>query len=106
MRIRLTESQINYLVENIKDIDEDLFLKKDPENKKLVIFSDLDGGNETFKLKEKFKELGFTWDALTKNWVGDYDKLEAINDLIKKHNKTREVVEDIENLIYQLQKLK
>lgn len=99
MKIRLTESQINYLVENIKDIDEDLFLKKDTENKKLVIFSDLDGGNETFKLKEKFKELGFTWDALTKNWVGDYDKLGVINDLIKKHNKTKEVVEDIENLI-------
>ena len=45
MKIRLTESQINYLVENIKDIDEDLFLKKDPENKKLDIYSDVDVGN-------------------------------------------------------------
>jgi hypothetical protein len=99
MKLQLTESQIHKLLENIKDIDEDLFLKKDAENKKLVIFSDLDGGTETFKLKEKFKELGFTWDALTKNWVGDYDKLVPINELIKKHNKTKEVVEDIENLI-------
>jgi hypothetical protein len=102
MKIRLTESQINYLVENIKDIDEDIFLKKDPETQKLIIFSDKEDKNartkETIGLAKEFRKLGFDWKPDLGHWIGDYDKLPIINDLIKKHNKIKSIIHDLDKI--------
>lgn len=84
------------------DIKEDLFLKKNPEDKKIIIFSDKgdkrDRTKETIALAKEFRKLGFDWKADLGHWVGDYDKLEAINGLIKSHNKVRGIIEDLQQL--------
>lgn len=101
MKIILTESQVKNLMESIPfEVKEDIYLKKDSKNQKLYIFSDKvdpkEKTQETIRLKEKFKALGFTWDG--RAWTGDYSKFEEINKLIKSHNKTRAIIEKLEDL--------
>ena len=82
-----------------KNIDEDLFLKKDPKENKLVIFSDKTEKNartkETIALAKEFRKLGFDWRPELGHWIGDYSKLETINNLISSHNKIREIIHDL-----------
>lgn len=102
MKIIVTESQIKSIRSKMSDLDEDLFLKKDPETKKLIIFSDKEDKNartkETIALAKEFRKLGFDWRPDLGHWIGEYDKLPVINNLIKTHNKIRDVVDELENL--------
>lgn len=81
---------------------EDLYLKKNEAEKKLYIFSDIEdkrgAAKETIGLAKEFRKLGFDWKAELGHWVGDYSQLEAINTLIKTHNKIKEIVEDLEKI--------
>lgn len=98
-KIRIKESEWPTLQSNLK---EDIFLKKDDTNKKIIIFSDKedkrDRVKETMGLSKEFRKLGFDWKPDLGHWVGDYDKLEAINVLIKGHNKLRKIINDLETL--------
>jgi len=82
------------------DMKEDIYLKKDTNKNELVIFSDAPDeksrSNETFKLKDKFKSLGFRWNG--RAWVGDYSKLGEVNKLIKSYNKVRAIIDKLEEL--------
>jgi len=92
-KIRIKESEWPTLQSNLK---EDIFLKKDDTNKKIIIFSDKedkrDRVKETMGLSKEFRKLGFDWKPDLGHWVGDYDKLETINVLIKGHNKLRKII--------------
>lgn len=90
-------------------LNEDLLVKNDPETKKLIVYSDRtdQGGSykETAPLKAKFNELGFTYRGDLKAYACDYkseseakDKLKRINSFIKVHNKSRDIIEDLEQL--------
>lgn len=85
-----------------KTIEEELFLKKDTKERKLIIFSDKpekkDRTKETIGLAKEFRKLGFDWKPDLGHWVGDYSKLEIINKLISSHNKVREIIEDLEKI--------
>ncbi len=98
-KIRIKESEWPTLQADLK---EDIFLKKDDTNKKIVIFSDKedkrDRVKETIGLSKEFRKLGFDWKPDLGHWVGDYDKLEAVNVLIKGHNKLRKIIDDLEML--------
>lgn len=98
-KIRIKESEWPTLRGNLK---EDIFLKKDDTNKKIVIFSDKedkrDRVKETIGLSKEFRKLGFDWKPDLGHWVGDYDKLEVVNVLIKGHNKLRKIIDDLEML--------
>ncbi len=98
-KIRIKESEWPTLRGNLK---EDIFLKKDDTNKKIIIFSDKedkrDRVKETIGLSKEFRKLGFDWKPDLGHWVGDYDKLETINVLIKGHNKLRKIINDLESL--------
>lgn len=101
MKVLLKESQILTLLESFPfEIKEDIYLKKDTANQKLYIFSDKEDPKEktkeTIGLKDKFKALGFKWDG--RAWTGDYSKFDEINKLIKSHNKTRAIIEKLEDL--------
>lgn len=101
MKILLRESQIKMLIESTPfEVKEDIFLKKDTQNKKLYIFSDKlspqERSQETFGLRKKFNEMGLKWDG--RAWSGPYEKFDEINKLIKSHNKIRAFIEKIENL--------
>lgn len=103
-KIVISESQLNKLWPSLKqsEVKEDIFLKKNPEEKKIIIFSDKedkrDRTKETIGLSKEFRKLGFDWKPDLGHWVGDYSKLEVINDLIKKHNKIRSIIEDLETI--------
>lgn len=98
-KIRIKESEWPTLRGNLK---EDIFLKKDDTNKKIIIFSDKedkrDRVKETMGLSKEFRKLGFDWKPDLGHWIGDYDKLETINVLIKGHNKLRKIINDLEML--------
>jgi hypothetical protein len=98
-KIRIKESEWPTLQADLK---EDIFLKKDDTNKKIVIFSDKedkrDRVKETIGLSKEFRKLGFDWKPDLGHWIGDYDKLEAVNVLIKGHNKLRKIIDDLEML--------
>ncbi len=98
-KIRIKESEWPTLQADLK---EDIFLKKDDTNKKIVIFSDKedkrDRVKETIGLSKEFRKLGFDWKPDLGHWVGDYDKLETVNTLIKGHNKIRKIIDDLEML--------
>lgn len=98
-KIRIKESEWPTLQADLK---EDIFLKKDDTNKKIVIFSDKedkrDRVKETIGLSKEFRKLGFDWKPDLGHWVGDYDKLETVNVLIKGHNKLRKIIDDLEML--------
>lgn len=85
-----------------RNLFEDLFLKKDSNQKKLYIFTDKTNPNEAFRetsgLSKEFKKLGFNWDAKTKHWFGDFSKFTEVNNLIKNYNKIRKVVDNLETL--------
>lgn len=76
------------------DLFEDLYLKKD--DKKLYVVSDKATANaryyETSSLSGEFRKIGFRWDKDTNHWVGPLEKLYEINELIKKNNKIRKIV--------------
>jgi hypothetical protein len=103
-KIIITESQLHKIWPKLKEsqIDEDIFVKKDPDNNRLIIFSDKEDkrarGNETYGLYKEFGKLGFEWKGELGHWVGGYDKFDAINGLIKSHNKIRNIIEDLEML--------
>ena len=100
-KIAITENQLNKIWPRLRqsEVKEDLFLKKDSETNKIIIFSDKedkrDRTKETIGLAKEFRKLGFDWKADLGHWVGDYSKLETINALIKSHNKVREIIDDI-----------
>jgi hypothetical protein len=101
-RVVISESQLSRIFPKLKpsEVKEDLFLKKNEKEKKIIIFSDKeekrDRTKETIGLSKEFRKLGFDWKPDLGHWVGDYSKLETINDLIKKHNKVRSIIEDLE----------
>lgn len=100
-RVVISESQLSRIFPKLKqsEVKEDLFLKKNEKEKKIIIFSDKeekrDRTKETIGLSKEFRKLGFDWKPDLGHWVGDYSKLEAINDLIKKHNKIKSIIEDL-----------
>lgn len=114
----LTKGMQGVILKNIDDVDkglesegilkesrgnrgklfEDLFLKKDMKNGRLVIFSDRKGSGETYKLGPKFKDLGFVFNPEIGYWVGGLDKKDKINDLIKKHNTIKGIIEELEDI--------
>lgn len=81
-------------------LKEDIFLKKNPETKQIFVFSDIEdkreNAKETISLSKEFRKLGLDWDRSLGHWVGDYSKLEAVNDLIRRHNKVRQAVDTLE----------
>jgi hypothetical protein len=77
---------------------EDLFLKKRPSDQKLIIFSDQKGTKETYMLAKEFKKLGFEWIGEIGHWIGDYSKLDEINNLIEKHNKITDIIKELDDL--------
>lgn len=101
-KVIISESQIARIFPKLKqsEVKEDLFLKKNEKEKTILIFSDKeekrDRVKETIGLSKEFKKLGFDWKPELGHWVGDYSKLEIINDLIKKHNKIRGIIEDLQ----------
>jgi hypothetical protein len=101
-KVVISESQLSRVFPRLKqsEVKEDLFLKKNESDKKIFIFSDKEEKSartqETIRLGKTFKSLGFEWDGKLGHWWGPYSQLEAINDLIKKHNKIRGVIEDLE----------
>lgn len=98
-KIRIKESEWPTLQADLK---EDIFLKKDDANKKIVIFSDKedkrDRVKETIGLSKEFRKLGLDWKPDLGHWVGEYSQLEAVNVLIKGHNKIRKIIDDLEML--------
>jgi hypothetical protein len=98
-KIRIKESEWPTLQADLK---EDIFLKKDDTNKKIVIFSDKedkrDRVKETIGLSKEFRKLGLDWKPDLGHWVGEYSQLEAVNVLIKGHNKIRKIIDDLEML--------
>jgi hypothetical protein len=103
-KIIITESQLHKIWPKLKEsqIDEDIFVKKDPKNNTLIIFSDKeekrDKTKETIGLAKEFRKLGFDWRPELGHWIGGYDKLDTINALIKSHNKIRGIIGDLEML--------
>jgi len=85
-----------------KELFEDLFLKKDTEQKKIYIFSDKeekkDAAKETIGLAKEFRKIGLDWNPKVGHWVGSFDQLETVNQLIKSHNKIKKIVEDLEKI--------
>lgn len=102
--IIILESQLSKLFPKLREsqIEEDIFLKKDEKNNKLIIFSDKedkrDRTKETIGLAKEFRKLGFDWKPDLGHWIGDYDKLDTINALIKSHNKIKGIINDIKSL--------
>jgi hypothetical protein len=105
------EKYIKLILEEIKmemakpkrsTIFEDLFLKKNTKENKLIIFSDhpekKDRAKETYMLAPEFRKLGFTWNGELGHWIGEYSKIKEINSLIKKHNKIRDIVEELDDI--------
>jgi hypothetical protein len=101
-KVVISESQLSRVFPKLKqsEVKEDLFLKKNIADKKIFIFSDKEEKSartqETIRLAKTFKSLGFEWDGKVGHWWGPYSKLDAINDLIKKHNKIKSIIEDLE----------
>lgn len=85
-----------------RDMMEDIFLKKNPSTRQIIVFSDKedkrDNAKETMGLAKEFRKLGLDWDRNLGHWVGDESKLTVVNELIKKHNKTRQIVDSLESL--------
>ena len=79
---------------------EDIFLKKDPDNKQIIVFSDKEdkraAAKETISLAKAFRKAGLDWDGKLGHWVGPYSALAEVNGLIKSHNKIKEVIEDLD----------
>jgi len=102
MKVVVTEAQIQNIHSKMKDVDEDIFLKKDPTTQKLIVFSDKEDKNartkETIGLAKEFRKLGFDWKPDLGHWVGDYDKLPIINELIKKYNKVKGIIDQLEKI--------
>lgn len=101
MKLLISESQYNVLLEMYSiDVKEDIYLKKDEKRKVVIVFSDAadekSRSNETFKLKDKFKSMGFRWDG--RAWVGDYSKLDEVNKFLKSYNKVRAIIDKLEAL--------
>ena len=100
MKYIISENQWPRIGES--SLEEDLFLKKDPKDRKLIIFSDKadkkDRTKETIALAKEFRKLGFDWKPDLGHWVGDYSKLDTINQLISSHNKIREIISDLEKI--------
>ena len=63
MKYIISENQWPRIGES--SLKEDLFLKKDPKDRKLIIFSDKadkkDRTKETIALAKEFRKLGFDW---------------------------------------------
>jgi hypothetical protein len=101
-KVVISESQLSRVFPKLKqsEVKEDLFLKKNIADKKIFIFSDKEEKSartqETIRLAKTFKSLGFEWDGKVGHWWGPYSKLDVINDLIKKHNKIKSIIEDLE----------
>lgn len=83
-------------------IKEDIFLKKDKENDRIIVFSDMPDKKskykETISLKDEFKRLGLKWDGAIGHWTGPYTVLTDLNKLIKSHNKIKDIIDKLENL--------
>lgn len=98
-KIRIKESEWPTLQVDMK---EDIFLKKNDKDKKIIVFSDKeekrDRTKETIGLSKEFRKLGLDWKPDLGHWVGDYSKLESVNQLIKGHNKVRKIIDDLEML--------
>lgn len=81
---------------------EDIYVKKNPETQQIIVFSDKEdksaNAKETISLAKDFRKLGLDWDRSLGHWVGDYSKLQAVNELIKKHNRVRSIVDDLEKI--------
>lgn len=85
----------------LRGIKEDIFLKKDPENKQIVVFSDKEGrenAKETISLSKAFRKAGLDWNGKLGKWIGPYSAFAEVNGLIKSHNKIKEVIEDLDAL--------
>lgn len=101
-KVVISEAQLSRIFPKLKqsEVKEDIFLKKNPEEKTIIIFSDKEdkraNSSETYGLAKEFRKLGFDWKPALGHWVGDYSKLDSINELIKKHNKIRSIIEDLE----------
>ena len=101
-KVVISEAQLSRIFPKLKksEVKEDIFLKKNPGEKTIIIFSDKedkrDRTKETIGLSKEFRKLGFDWKPDLGHWIGDYSKLDVINELIKKHNKIRGIIEDLE----------
>ena len=77
-RVVISESQLSRIFPKLKpsEVKEDLFLKKNEKEKKIIIFSDKeekrDRTKETIGLSKEFRKLGFDWKPDLGHWVGDY----------------------------------
>lgn len=85
-----------------RQLDEELFLKKDTGNNTLIVFSDNPTSKgkflETSSLSKEFRRIGFDFDRNLGYWVGDVSKFNEINNLIKANNKKREIITDLEKV--------
>jgi len=105
------EKFIRLIIEDIKlgigkpkrsSLFEELFLKKDQKDRKLYIFSDIEDNRkrsqETYRLGPEFGKRGFIWDPISRHWVGSYDRFRDITEFIKKYNKIRDIVEELDDI--------
>lgn len=87
---------------NYGHLKEDLFVKKDTANDRIIIISDKESrkeqASETIPLAKTFRSLGLDWKSDIGYWAGPYSILSKVNEFIKSHNKVREVIDNLEDI--------
>lgn len=91
-----------YYVVRSRSLNEALFLKRDPELKRVMVFSDLenarDASGETFRNKARLKDAGFRWDKDKSLWYIDEDKYMKAMETLNAINKTEKVIDKLEDI--------
>lgn len=91
-----------YYMVGSNSLDEALFLKRDPEFKRVLVFSDLENAreasNETFRNKNKLKEAGFKWDKTKSVWYIEEEDYKKAMETLNAINKTEKIIEKLEDI--------
>ena len=104
---------IRTTVEQGRLLPENLIVKRDTANNRLVVQSDKDTPNarakETIALSKEFRKIGLDFDRSLGMWVGDINKFDVIKQFITQHNaktpsadptaKALDTLEDLEDFI-------
>jgi hypothetical protein len=87
---------------SLRPVMEDIVVKKDTANNRIVIVSDLPDkksqAKETIKLAKTFRSLGLDFDRNITRWVGPYSVLVELNKFLKTYNKVRDIIDKVEGL--------
>lgn len=105
--------KIRESVEQRRILPENLIVKRDTANNRLVIQSDRETSGarakETIPLAKDFRKIGLDFDRSIGMWVGDIDKFDAVKTMVTQYNaksrssnpaaKALETLEDLEDFI-------